>query len=63
VVVAPADARSETLAQELKRDSGLDVELLDLNVLLRCATPLSSELQAKALLAVGAALREEHRSL
>jgi hypothetical protein len=39
------------------------VQLLDLNELMRCSTPLSGELQAAALLAVGAALREERRSL
>jgi len=63
VVLAPAGAQSAALAPELKRDSGLEVELLDLNEALRCAQPLSPELQARALLAVGAALREEHRSL
>ena len=36
---------------------------LDLNALLRCATPIEPESQAACLLAVGAALREEHRSL
>jgi MSHA biogenesis protein MshI len=63
VAVAPADARSESLARELQRDSGLDVQLLDLNALMRCSAPLSGEVQAAALLAVGAALREERRSL
>lgn len=63
VVLAPAGSAAETLAQGLRRESGLEVDMLDLNVLLRSAVPLSIELQAAALLAVGAALREEHRSL
>jgi len=63
VVLAPADARSAALAHELKSESGLEVELLDLNERLRCREPLSPQLQSAALLAVGAALREEHRSL
>jgi hypothetical protein len=47
----------------LGRETGFEVMTLDLNTLLPCAAPIGAESQAACLLAVGAALREEHRSL
>ncbi|HXN11293.1 MAG TPA: hypothetical protein VN859_08615, partial [Steroidobacteraceae bacterium] len=63
LVVAPADARSVALLADLGRETGLDVHQLDLNTLLSCATAVTPELQQHCLIAVGAALREERRSL
>ena len=63
IAIAPAGARADMLAADLGRETGLEVEALDLNALLRCAQPLEAAAQASCLLAVGAALREEHRSL
>jgi MSHA biogenesis protein MshI len=63
LVIAPTGARAQALATELARESGFELSLLDLNTLMKCATPVSAELQAACLLAVGAALREERRSL
>jgi MSHA biogenesis protein MshI len=63
IAVSPAGARANELALDLGRDTGLEVASLDLNVLLACATPIEPAAQAACLLAVGAALREEHRSL
>jgi MSHA biogenesis protein MshI len=63
IAVSPAGARANELAQDLGSETGFEVASLDLNVLLRCATPIEPAAQAACLLAVGAALREEHRSL
>ncbi|HMK85528.1 MAG TPA: hypothetical protein VK437_06190 [Steroidobacteraceae bacterium] len=63
IAVSPAGPRADTLAQDLGRETGFEVTTLDLNLLLSCARPIEPEAQAACLLAVGAALREEHRSL
>jgi MSHA biogenesis protein MshI len=63
IAVSPAGPRADELALGLGRETGLEVASLDLNVLLACATPIEPAAQAACLLAVGAALREEHRSL
>jgi MSHA biogenesis protein MshI len=63
LVVAPFGPRAKSLAIELARETGFDVSTLDLNSLLTCSAPRSPELQSQCLLAVGAALREERRSL
>lgn len=63
IALSPAGRRATDLAQELGRETGFEVMTLDLNTLLPCATPIGPESQAACLLAVGAALREEHRSL
>jgi MSHA biogenesis protein MshI len=63
IAIAPAGLRADRLAADLHQETGLEVEALDLNVLLRCPQPVEPATQASCLLAVGAALREEHRSL
>ncbi len=63
IAIAPIGDRAAALAAELGRESGFEVTTLDLNSLMQCATPLSLQTQADCLLAVGAALRQEHRSL
>ena len=63
IAIAPAGSRADLLAADLHRETGLEVEPLDLNKLLRCEQPVEPATQAVCLLAVGAALREEHRSL
>jgi len=63
LVVAPAGERARALADELARESGFDVSVLDLNTLMNCVTPVNAEVQAACLLAVGAALRDERRTL
>jgi MSHA biogenesis protein MshI len=63
IALSPAGPRATDLAQELGRETGFEVMTLDLNTLLPCAAPIGPESQAACLLAVGAALREEHRSL
>ncbi len=63
IAVSPAGHRAAELARELGRETGFEVMTLDLNALLSCATPIAPQSQAACLLAVGAALREEHRSL
>ena len=63
IALSPAGTRTADLAQELQRDTGFEVMTLDLNTLLSCSAPIEPESQTACLLAVGAALREEHRSL
>ena len=63
IAVSPAGTRASELALDLGRETGFEVTTLDLNVLLSCASPIEPATQAACLLAVGAALREEHRSL
>jgi MSHA biogenesis protein MshI len=63
IAVSPAGPQTHELARELGRDTGFEVMTLDLNTLLSCTTPIAPEAQAGCLLAVGAALREQHRSL
>lgn len=63
VAVAPCGERARQLAAELAHDSNFEVSVLDLNQLLTCTTPLADADQASVLMAVGAALRREQRSL
>ena len=63
IAISPASPRAATLAVDLGRETGFEVTTLDLNNLLNCATPVEPDAQADCLLAVGAALREERRSL
>jgi MSHA biogenesis protein MshI len=63
IAVSPAGGRADDLARELGRETGFEVSTLDLNALVSCKTPIDAPAQASCLLAVGAALREEHRSL
>jgi MSHA biogenesis protein MshI len=63
VCIAPAGPRSQTLVEGLIRETGLAVTELDLNRRLSCSTTLEPDVQRDCLLAVGAALRVERRSL
>jgi MSHA biogenesis protein MshI len=63
IAISPASARADALAADLGRETGFEVSALDLNAALSCASPLEPALQADCLLAIGAALREERRSL
>jgi MSHA biogenesis protein MshI len=63
IAVSPSGKRASLLAADLGRETGFEVETLDLASLLRCETSIESAVDPGCLLAVGAALREEHRSL
>lgn len=63
IAISPAGPRADALALDLGRETGFEVTTLDLNQLLRCSSPIGTEAQSACLLAVGAALREEQRSL
>jgi len=63
IAISPAGTRAAELAEDLGRETGFEVTTLDLNLLLSCKSPIGPEAQGTCLLAVGAALREEHRSL
>ena len=63
IAISPTGARTTALAADLARESGFEVASLDLNELLNCPAPVPEAAQGECLLAVGAALREERRSL
>jgi MSHA biogenesis protein MshI len=63
IAVAPAGPRAVALADGLAAETGLKVGVFDFAERFDCATPPPAELQADALYAVGAALRDEKRSL
>jgi MSHA biogenesis protein MshI len=63
IAISPAGARATALARDLAGETGFEVTALDLNELLGCPTPIPAATQAECLLAVGAALRQERRSL
>ena len=63
IAVSPAGPRATQLAADLARETGLEASTLELGSILSCAAPFEAEAQVTCLLAVGAALREEHRSL
>jgi MSHA biogenesis protein MshI len=63
IAIAPAGPRADLLAADLRQETGLEVAPLDLNELLHCPQSVDAATQASCLLAAGAALREEHRSL
>ncbi len=63
IAIAPFGPRAEAFAAALGRETGLAAKTFDLNELLRCTSPIDGSQQSACLLAVGAALREEHRTL
>jgi MSHA biogenesis protein MshI len=63
IVVSPGSARDAALADDLAKETGFEVNTLNLQSLLHCEIPPDTVVDATCLLAVGAALREEHRSL
>lgn len=63
IAISPYCERAQALAQTLNRDTGFEVSAVDLNSLLDCTTPLDTQTQAACVMAVGAAIREERRSL
>ena len=63
LVIAPTEKPVPGMMAYLANNLGLPVRMLDLNTVLECEEPLSDEVQAKCLLAIGAALRQEARTL
>jgi len=63
ISVSPTSARASDLAVDLSRETGLEVSTLELGAIVKCATTFEAEAQSTCLLAVGAALRDEQRSL
>jgi MSHA biogenesis protein MshI len=63
IAISPLSDRSRALAAALNRDTGFDVSALDLNTLLGTDAPIEPSVQAACLMAVGAAIREERRTL
>lgn len=63
IAVSPPNQRAVDLAVDLGRETGLEVATLDLSALLKCELAIDAATQTGCLLAVGAALREERRTL
>lgn len=63
VFIAPLGAGDATLLKHVSQAIGVPVQHLDLNRLVDSAEPLSPEQQARSLLAIGAALRQERTTL
>lgn len=63
VVVAPSEDPVEGMTEYLSSELGVPARTLDLGALVDVEAPIEARLQARCLLAVGAALREEPRSL
>lgn len=62
VTIATCDEPARRLAADLAQESGLKVEVLDLNTVLP-GSSLAPAMQSECLLAIGAALRQERTSL
>jgi MSHA biogenesis protein MshI len=63
ISISPAGPRATALADALNRNTGFEVAALDLTKLLACEVEVTTATQAACLMAVGAAMREERRSL
>ena len=63
VLIAPAGPRAEALASALAQETGLRARALELADLVDVRTPPAEPPGSTALLAIGAALRVERRSL
>jgi hypothetical protein len=61
--IAPVGAAEGALHAHLSQALGTPVRALDLNDLLETQSGLSADMQARCLLAVGAALRQERATL
>jgi len=59
LVITPMEEEVPSLVPHLSSNLGVAVRMLDLSVVLDCKMPLDDELQARDLLAIGAALRVE----
>lgn len=63
LVIAPLLSDVPGMIPHFSANLGVAVSMLDLNNVLECAQPLSTQLQAQCLTAIGAALRTEKKSL
>ena len=63
IAISPFGDRAQALAEALNRDTGFEVAALDLNSLIGSGAPIEPGTQSACLMAVGAAIREERRSL
>lgn len=63
IAVSPGSKRAVLLAQDLAAQTGFEVGTLDVPSLLSCECATEAAAEPACLLALGAALREEHRSL
>jgi MSHA biogenesis protein MshI len=63
IFISPIQETIPGLADYLSRNTGIATAILDVNDIVDSATPLDKQLQARCLLAIGAALRQEKKTL
>ncbi len=63
IVVCPIAQEISGMTQYMSEQLGIPVRMLDINGIIDCETPLDAATQADCLLAIGAALRQESRTL
>lgn len=63
IAVAPSSRQAAQLATDLGGETGLEVTTLELDSIVKTPLTLEDTMQASCMLAIGAALRDEHRSL
>ncbi len=63
VVVCPTGREIPGMAAYMNEQLGIPARMLDVNGIIDCETPLDEATQADCLLAIGAALRQESRTL
>jgi len=63
IVLSPTEEPIPGLVEYLSRNTGVTTEILDVNDIVDSAEPLGVQQQARCLLAIGAALRQEKKSL
>lgn len=63
IVVCPTGQEIPGMTQYMNDQLGIPVRTLDVNGIIDCETPLDAATQADCLLAIGAALRQESRTL
>lgn len=63
LVIAPLEDPPAGMTDYLSAQLGVEVRLLDLNTIIDCTEPMDGALQARCFPAIGAALRQEERTL
>lgn len=63
ILISPTEEPIAGLADYLQRNTGIATAILDVNEIVDTAEPLDQQQQAQCLLAIGAALRQEKKTL
>jgi MSHA biogenesis protein MshI len=63
IVISPTEEPIPGLVDYLSRNTGIATAILDVNEIVDSTEPLDNQQQARCLLAIGAALRQEKKTL